>query len=83
MSDVLGDLYDVAGDTVDLLVDAAEGDYHAAAAGVDYVLGDSAGVTAQLSEVDAAVGRTDGDFDNAVEHLSNAFDDAGIDLTIP
>jgi hypothetical protein len=80
MSDVFGDLYDVAGDTVDLLVDAAEGDYHAAAAGVDYVMGDSAGVTSQLAEVDAAEGRAEGDFDQAVTDLSSAFDDAGIDL---
>jgi hypothetical protein len=46
-------------------------------------MGDSAGVTAQIAEVDAAAGRTEGDYNQAVDDLTNAFDDAGIDLTIP
>ena len=78
MSDLWDDLSNFAGDTADLLYDGAVGDYHAAAAGVDWALGDTAGMNAHLTEVNQAIVNTEADFDQGVEDLTKVFNDVGI-----
>jgi hypothetical protein len=79
MSDVLDDLGNVAGDLKDVVVDAVEGDYHAAAGAFDYVTGDQAGADDQFTQMHASADAAWGAVDQGGKDLEQGFKDAGID----
>jgi hypothetical protein len=81
VSDLIDDLGNVAGDLENMMVDATTGDYHAAAAGVDYLLGDTAGQDAHLAQMRESADAANADLSKAADDLNQGFKDVGFNVS--